>query len=112
MMNNMDHFIELKWKGREAFVIITVCKGRNQADWFDIELSPETKALDLLGLLQHDSAYQSLIDEESIIYNLEGRLPEGPWFHIPHEHKIGDSGLMEGSFVRIQRTYGTTDERI
>ncbi|MNK02973.1 hypothetical protein D3C87_208040 [compost metagenome] len=91
-------------------MIVTVCKGRDQAEWFDIDLSPETKAFDLLRLLQHEFAYQPLIDEESVRYILEGRLPEGPWFQIPNPSEVGDSGLMEGSFVRIQRTYSTIDE--
>ncbi|RUT29824.1 hypothetical protein EJP77_13460 [Paenibacillus zeisoli] len=93
-------------------MIVTVCKGRDQAEWFDIEFSPETKALDLLRLLIQEVAYQPLIDEEKVRYILEGRLPEGPWFPIPNSSEARNSGLMEGAFVRIQRTYSTIDEGI
>lgn len=93
-------------------MIVTVCKGRDQADWFDIDFSPETKAFDLLRLLQQELAYQPLVDEENVRYILEGRLPEGPWFPISNQSGVGDSGLMEGAFVRIQRTYSTIDEGI
>ncbi|WP_223067441.1 hypothetical protein [Paenibacillus caui] len=40
-------------------------------------------------------------------YLLEGKETGGGWFPIPDEIAIRDSGLQDGSFVRIKNIYST-----
>lgn len=94
-------------------MILTVCNGRDQAEWFDILLPLETKALDLLNQLRSDSGTnRTLLDEDNYRNILEGRHPDGPWFRIPDQSEIGQCGLRDGDFVRVQRTYSTVNEEV
>ncbi|WP_068619117.1 hypothetical protein [Paenibacillus tuaregi] len=90
-------------------MILTVCSGRDQANWFDIELSLETKAIDLIRELQSESGLSGILDDEKVGCILEGRHPDGTWFRVQGDCEIGLSGLTDGDYVRIQRTYGTVD---
>ena len=89
-------------------MILTVISGRNEGDWFDIEVPDEctvTRLNELLGL--------RLFKEPSspgIQYILEAKFPEGLWFSVNEGSGVVEAGLREGAYVRLQRAFSTTEE--
>ncbi|GAE04902.1 hypothetical protein JCM10914_976 [Paenibacillus sp. JCM 10914] len=61
--------------------------------------------IDLLGL----RLFQEPAGKE-IQYILEARFPEGMWFTVNGHTSLVEAGLREGSYIRLQRAFSTTDE--
>ncbi|KKO53349.1 hypothetical protein [Paenibacillus sp. DMB20] len=89
-------------------MILTVISGRNEEDWFDIDVPDEcsvTRLNELLGLrLFHEPS------SPGIQYILEAKFPEGLWFTVEEVPTIVEAGLREGAYIRLQRAFSTTDE--
>lgn len=90
-------------------MILTVISGRNEEDWFDIEVPedcPAGRLNEMLGLrLYREPAAPGMQ------YILEARFPEGFWFKVEaNAASIAEAGLREGNYVRLQRAFSTTDE--
>lgn len=90
-------------------MILTVISGRNEEDWFDIEVPedcPTGRLNELLGLrLFREPAGAGMQ------YILEAKFPEGFWFKVDaNTATVVEAGLREGNFIRLQRAFSTTDE--
>lgn len=89
-------------------MILTVISGRNESDWFDIEVPDHClvkQLIEHLGLRLYHSA-----SEEGIQYILEGKFPEGLWFRVEEGANLAEAGLREGTCIRLQRAFSTTAE--
>ncbi|MGG1879215.1 hypothetical protein ABDI30_16820 [Paenibacillus cisolokensis] len=89
-------------------MILTVISGRNERDWFDIEVPDHCQVgelIEMLGLRLYQSASQ-----EGIQYILEGKFPEGLWFKVEEGASLAEAGLREGTCIRLQRAFSTTEE--
>ena len=89
-------------------MILTVVSGRNEEDWFDIEVPEEcsvTRLNELLGLrLFHEPS------SPGMQYILEAKFPEGLWFKVQEASNVAEAGLREGASIRLQRAFSTTEE--
>ncbi|MFM9277207.1 hypothetical protein [Paenibacillus jiagnxiensis] len=89
-------------------MILTVLAGRQETDWFDIEVDDMYSVQHLklmLGLRIFGEA-----PGEGVQYIMEAKFPEGLWFLVEdHQHLTG-AGLREGCIIRIQRAFSTTEE--
>lgn len=98
----------LNLKGRVDRMILTVISGRNEEEWFDIDVPDECsidRLVELLGLrLFHGPS------GDGIQYILEAKFPEGLWFKVEGRSSLVEAGLREGSYIRLQRAYSTTTE--
>lgn len=89
-------------------VILTVISGRNEEEWFDIDVPDECsveRLIEQLGL----RLFQGPAGD-GIQYILEAKFPEGLWFKVQGSAGIVEAGLREGSYIRLQRAYSTTLE--
>lgn len=89
-------------------MILTVISGRNEDDWFDIDVPDECsieRLNELLGLRLFREP-----SGEGIQYILEAKFPEGLWFTVGGHSNLVEAGLREGSYIRLQRAFSTTTE--
>ncbi|GIP27258.1 hypothetical protein J23TS9_23880 [Paenibacillus sp. J23TS9] len=89
-------------------MILTVIKSRQQRDWFDIDVPddyPVIQLKEMLGMRVYGESPQA-----GQQYILEGKFPDGLWFTIRDSQDIAEAGLREGSLIRLQRAFSTTDE--
>ncbi|MBP2001004.1 hypothetical protein J2Z69_002047 [Paenibacillus shirakamiensis] len=91
-------------------MIVTVCNGRVEADWFDILVDEKSLAGKVLEELHNASGHH--FNHLNHPYILEGRLPDQAWFEIGAHTELGLSGLQDGGFIRVQRTYSTIKEDV
>lgn len=91
-------------------MVLTVITGRQARDWFDIDV-PEDCPVDqlkqLLGMRIYGHREATTATHQ---YIMEGKFPDGMWFTISDDQGIVESGLREGAYIRVQRTYSTTTE--
>lgn len=89
-------------------MILTVISGRNEDDWFDIDVPDECsveRLNELLGLRLFREP-----SGEGVQYILEAKFPEGLWFTVNEQSSLVEAGLREGSYIRLQRAFSTTTE--
>ncbi|GAB6989031.1 hypothetical protein [Paenibacillus pini] len=89
-------------------MILTVVKNRYEREWFDIEVPDDYPIIQLKNLL--GMRIYGEPSKDGLQYILEGKFPEGQWFTIIDAQNVAKAGLREGSSIRIQRAYSTTEE--
>ncbi|CAI6034583.1 hypothetical protein PAECIP112173_00769 [Paenibacillus sp. JJ-100] len=89
-------------------MILTVYSGREEGEWFDIEVPDECTIEHLKTLLGVRIFGQAPGD--GIQYILEAKFPEGLWFTPQNTQQLMETGLRQGSCVRVQRAFSTTSE--
>lgn len=89
-------------------MILTVLSGREESDWFDIDVDDEYSVQHLklmLGIRIFGEA-----PGEGMQYMMEAKFPDGLWFLVDDKQLLMDAGLREGCTIRIQRTFSTTED--
>lgn len=90
-------------------MILTVHSGREEGEWFDIDVPDECTIEHLKTLLGVRIFGQAPGD--GIQYILEAKFPEGLWFSPQNAQQLMETGLRQGSCVRVQRAFSTTSEK-
>ncbi|MDP4097431.1 hypothetical protein OIN60_11685 [Paenibacillus sp. P96] len=89
-------------------MILTVLAGRQETEWFDIEVDDDYSVQHLklmLGLRIFREA-----PGDGVQYIMEAKFPEGLWFPVEDCQQLTGAGLREGCIIRIQRAFSTTEE--
>ncbi|TKH43230.1 hypothetical protein C1I60_17105 [Paenibacillus terrae] len=87
-------------------MILTVLSGRQETEWFDIEVANEY-SVDHLKLMLGVRIFGEP-PAEGMQYIMEAKFPEGLWFRVEDDQLLIGAGLREGCTVRIQRAFSTT----
>nr|WP_237391783.1 hypothetical protein [Paenibacillus dendrobii] len=87
---------------------MTVTISRREREWFDIDVPDDYPVIQLKEMLGMRVYGESPRTGQQ--YILEGKFPDGLWFTIRDSQDIAEAGLREGSLVRLQRAFSTTDE--
>ena len=88
-------------------MILTVYSGREEGEWFDIEVPDECTIEHLKHCWGADFGQAP---GDGIQYILEAKFPEGLWFSPQNSQQLMETGLRQGSCVRVQRAFSTTTE--
>ncbi|APB76325.1 MULTISPECIES: hypothetical protein [Paenibacillus] len=89
-------------------MILTVLSGRQETEWFDIEVADEYSVEHLKLMLGVRIFGEPPV--EGMQYIMEAKFPEGLWFRVGDNQLLTGSGLREGCTVRIQRAFSTTQD--
>lgn len=89
-------------------LILTVIQGRQGLDWFDIDVSDESTIQYMKTVLAVRIFNEP--PQEHVQYIIEARFPGLHWFVLPDNKQLSETGLREGCYIRLQKTFSTTEK--
>ncbi|MCM3782840.1 hypothetical protein M3231_07625 [Neobacillus mesonae] len=88
-------------------MILTVVQGRREIEWIDIEVPDESTVQYFKSVLSVRIFNEP--PQENVQYILEAKFPEGNWFTLSDAKQLTETGIREGHYVRLQKTFSTTN---
>ncbi|WP_374705804.1 MULTISPECIES: hypothetical protein [Paenibacillus] len=89
-------------------MILTVVQGRQGTEWLDLEVPDESTIQYVKSVLAVRIFNEP--PQDHVQYIVEAKFPGSHWFVLPDTKLLSETGLREGSYVRLQKTFSTTDK--